>query len=439
MTTPSSLEMTSLNALQYRKASSACCGGTLKLVYNTVLLMSPFTIIDAFIFSPSKLNLSTSNLQCVISPYVSFSSPLIEDGYVPAVLEAKNACLKSKPLLLYLPGFDGTLLAPFLQFPELSTEFEVKGMTVGMDDRSTVEELRNGVLNYIASIVNEEGPSIDWSASKGRSDKKGRPVYIIGESFGGILTLEVALAIEDEIDKGSNTNINLQGIVLINPATSYDRSNLFDQGPPLTKLPSILYPFALLSIIPLFTDSYALPQLVLMLKSEALPSIIDTAQREAYMGRFAFSLPSKLKFMPRDTLKWRLNEWLLKGCKSMASQEGKIKELFRDLPVLVVAGEVDETLPSVSEAERLLQVFPDVSIHVVQGSGHGTTSGSRVDLTALMRNRFQPLQSSKARKQMKEVATKGKGLYFGMEPRYDGANIGLSPLLYWTQDYYQQI
>lgn len=430
------------------------------------------------------------------SSAVSFLSPLVEEGYPPAITELSSSNNNGidddeynnnehKPLLLYLPGFDGTLVAPFLQFPELGTEFEVVGMTVAMDDRSTLLELIDYVLDHIHSIVrlkddqyisNEElhGESNAYETEQrgdGYSDKnsnntgdEGRPLYIMGESFGGILALEVAIAIQKQnqhSNKGvdatinianTNTNINLQGLVLINPATSYARSQLATKGPPLTNIPTVFYPFALLTLLPLFTDSYALPQLLLMLQSKALPSIIDTPQREAYMGRTAFSLPSKLKFMPRDTLRWRLEEWLKIGCQSIAQQEEDIKasssSLFQNLPILVVAGEVDKTLPSLSEAERLSDMLPDVAIHVVPGAGHASTSGSRVDLTALMRDRFPQLSSLKlsrakssplGRRMMKEEASKGEGAYFGMVPRYDGAAIGLSPIVYWSKDNYQQV
>ena len=105
-----------------------------------------------------------------------------------------------------------------------------------------------------------------------------------------------------------------------------------------------------------------------------------------------------------------------------------------------VVGEKDESLPSVREANRLFSdVFHKSKIHIVPGAGHACTSGSRVDLTALMREWFAIESSSDGRLQMKKVAAEGSDVYFGMEPRYDNANIGLSPLLYWAKDYYERI
>ena len=358
---------------------------------------------------------------------VSFISPLLEQGYAPAVDEYRSKSLQNKPLLLYLPGFDGTLVAPFMQFPELGTEFDVRGMSVDMEDRSSLEDLIELVVDYIHESI-ESGNGRD------------RPIYIMGESFGGILALEVVTAIKQRNLRNtlSPKTINLKGLVLINPATCYDQSQLAKDAPALTRVASIIYPFALLTLIPLFTDNYALPQLLLILQSKGLPSVIDSPQREAYMGRTAISLPFVLKFMTQGTLNWRLTEWLERGCNSIKEKEVDVKRLLRNFPVLIVAGEDDKTLPSVMEAKRLSSKLLERSkIHIVPGAGHACTSGSRVDLTYLMRDWFQ-LQS-KGRLRMKSTAEESSDEYFGMEPRYDGANVGLSPLLYWSRDYYQEI
>jgi pimeloyl-ACP methyl ester carboxylesterase len=355
---------------------------------------------------------------------VSFSSPLLDEGYAPTVAEYNDGTLSNKPLLVYLPGFDGTLVAPFLQFPELGTEFEVWGMSISMEDRSSVTKLCNYVVDFVTEKLKEGG--------------EGRSLYIMGESFGGILALEVALAIKNR-NKSEDENIDkidFDGLVLINPATCYNQSKLAKSGPPIANGFPLLYPINLMSMVPLFTDDYALPQLIKILQADGLPSVIDTPEREAYMGRVAFSLPTKLKFMPQQTLKWRLEEWLTSGCNSIQSKEEIIRDTLGQLPVLIVAGEKDETLPSVKESQRLQNLLENAEVHVVNGAGHACTSGSRVDLTALMRKQFIP--SSLGRKSMKDQACNASDEYFGLEPRYDGANIGLSPLKYWSEAYYQR-
>ncbi|KAG7374450.1 lysophospholipase [Nitzschia inconspicua] len=447
---------------------------------------------------------------------VKFVAPLLDYGYPPAV-----DCLKHqqdatpnvpereedvrKPILLYLPGFDGTYICPFLQFPELGTEFEVWCMTVGMKDRSTYQELKTIVLDFIKKELDHDGcdvqqlsdtiPIIDRESSSetfdGSKDVSGifrgifgggnlsalqkikhsrrRPIYLAGESFGGILASDVALTLLTKkrnsriaLDERGQQPVDLQGLVLINPATCYDRSQLALKGPQVSQMPKPLYLMGLFSqLLPLFTDEHSVSQLGLILQGKALPSVIDNPQREAYMGRVAISLPSKLEFMPPDTLAWRLEKWLETGCSQMRESTFKLFPKFR---TLIVVGEKDKTLPSIAEAERLTNkvLLPSqTKVHVVEGAGHASTCGSRLDLAAVMRNHFIELQKpnkkenqqskqeknqteaqskkKEKRTSMKAAAEVGTGPFFGMEERYDKAKIGLNPILYWSKSNYTPV
>jgi pimeloyl-ACP methyl ester carboxylesterase len=399
----------------------------------------------------------------------------LDYGHPPTVDEFENGTLSEKPLLLYLPGFDGTYICPFIQFPELGTEFELWCMTVGMSDRSTFAELKACVLDFIdqfdipestaeaiqpsSNATNEsKSKSTDagqpfWSnwfsnedaspdSSKAEKKQK-RSLYLAGESFGGVLASEIALSL---LEQGSEAVCDLKGLVLVNPATCYDRSQLAAKGPPVTKLPSFLYPFGLWTLLPLFTDAFSFEQLLLILQAKALPSVIDDPIRESYMGRVAFSLPTKLEYMAQDTLAWRLEEWLDFGCGAMEDRMRDFRK-YKSFRTLLLVGEKDLTLPSIAEAERLANLLPNSEVHVVEGAGHASTCGSRVDLAAQMRRTFIELRDDhpeKAKKNknqdkepkrttMKVGAAAGAGPYFGMEPRYDGASIGLNPILYWAR------
>jgi pimeloyl-ACP methyl ester carboxylesterase len=358
---------------------------------------------------------------------VRFISPVLDYGYPPAIEEYNQNELQEKPLFLYLPGFDSTFLCPFFQFPELSTLFDVRCMTAGSDDRSTFDELKETVVDFLRS---ESSLSLDGIGSKER-----RPVYLAGESFGGILATEVAAHLLEEQD------MELKGLTLVNAATSFDRSVLGEKGPDVAKLPFWRYPTGLLELLPLFTDRYSIDQLLLILKAEGLPSVINTAAREAYLGRVAFSLPFVLPVLSQDTFQWRLDSWLREGCERRVCH--RLSQILRNgnggLRTLLVAGENDQALPSVEEANRLATLWPDAKVHVVPDAGHASTCGTRVDLAALLRNRFEELRHEGGRTEMSPEATFGEGMYFGMEKRYDGQSIGLSPLQYWSDQYFQTI
>lgn len=384
---------------------------------------------------------------------IRFSSPLLEEGYPPAVEEDEADTLKEKPLLVYLPGFDGTYMAPFLQLPELSTTFDVRCLTMSMKDRSTYEELKDSVVDFILKEIQEEDENDDEDDDEKEKEvtsepptvrrnffsnilkqkRSSRKVYLAGESFGGILASDVALTLLED-----HQDINLKGMTLINAATCYDRSKLASMGPTVANLPPLLYPFGLARLLPLFSDEFSFDQLLMILQAKALPSVIDSAQRESFMGRIAFSIPKKLQYMPQGTLKWRLTEWLETGCARMEVRlenfRSSSNSSFRSL---IVAGERDYCLPSIGEAERLSSLLTNSNVHVVEGAGHASTCGSRVDLAALMRGRFPELKVG--RKEMKPLAAKGEGADLGMEPRYDGRDdIGLSPLKYWNEANYRK-
>ena len=383
---------------------------------------------------------------------VKFIAPLLDYGYRVAVEEFESTALEDKPLLLYLPGFDGTFLSPFLQFPELGTIFDVRCMTVATRDRSTYTDLKESVISYLEetlTVYNDTEVEDQGKEPKRKSGSRGnwlqrwftkssrpRPVYLAGESFGGILALDVTLTI-----LRTKPHLALQGLCLINAATCYDRSRLAAEAPAVARYPSWLYNLGLLKLLPLFTDEYSFDQLLLILRGEALPSLVDNEMREAYMGRVALSLPFVIPFLDKEVLLWRLIEWLTYGCNHMLSRLTEFSN-YPTFRTLIVAGEKDSTLPSLDEAERLASLLPPpCTLHVVDGAGHASTCGARVDLAALFRLAFPELHKRdrrKTRTQMKETAAAGEGPYFGMEPRYDNATVGLSPLKYWDMKYFKR-
>jgi hypothetical protein len=427
---------------------------------------------------PTNTSSEIVNVTTARSRHVRFVAPLLEYGYLPAIEDYESRALSNKPLLLYLPGFDGTFISPFLQLPELSTIFDVRCMTIATGDRSTLEELQNDVVQYLEkeclifssisasknvtsfnlpskkAVSEKSNPDV---VSRRKSQQRRRPIYIAGESFGGILALIVSTLLVQE----ESNNFCLKGLALINSATCYERSKLAIEGPKVAQFNDWMYPFGLASrILPLFSDKYSMEQMFLILSAKALPSIIDNSCREAFMGRVAFSLPRVLMFMPKETLRWRLSSWLEAGCEWLASAD-KPMEKLQNLRTLIVAAENDAALPSIAEAERLTSLLKNSAAHVVEGAGHASTCGSRVDLAALFRFNFEELRPTTSKQRsnafvfwqqprnvsadesvgrlaMKETAAMGKGAYFGMQPRYDNAKIGLNPFRYWSPEYYKK-
>ena len=81
----------------------------------------------------------------------------------------------TKPLLIYLPGIELSGYSLHRQLPGLAEDFCVRWLAVPPDDRSSFEALREAVTREVES-------------------EEGRPIYLLGESFGGVLALSVAQA-----------------------------------------------------------------------------------------------------------------------------------------------------------------------------------------------------------------------------------------------------
>ena len=385
--------------------------------------------------------------------YIQFVSPLLEDGYPPAVFEYEAQHHKFKPLLLYIPGFDGTILAPFLQFPSLGEEFDVRALKIDNADRSTFVELKERIVEYLLQEC------------KGRSggDSVDR-VYLMGESFGGILSTEVAAELKKPKYKES---IDLKGLVLVNPATSYLRSIVYELAPPIAApKPSIPvlegaeYAFRLLTeVVPLFLgerEHRFVQQLIGIILFRGLPPVVNNAQREAYMGRVAFAIPLRLKFMPKETFQWRLKEWMEVGSTRFedrlkalqaAQQHGKdtvdidvdtqtMMKVSEELRTTIIVGELD-AMPSIEEAERLSsKLFQKAHVHVVKGCGHISTCGGSLHLIELLRESFPEINLNGCSGD--ESCNISEELH-GLEPRYDNAIIGMPPWQYWSKENYRQV
>ena len=123
------------------------------------------------------------------------------------------------PLLVYLPGLDGFGISATNQFDDLASTFELWRITVGKGNLSlSFADLMNSVVKFVDDAT--------------RSCDSPREVIVTGESFGGLLACAVSMAL-----KGSaKFNINLKGMVLVNPATSFDETNWEQFVPLLTSL-----------------------------------------------------------------------------------------------------------------------------------------------------------------------------------------------------------
>ncbi|MEH2105840.1 alpha/beta fold hydrolase [Nostoc sp.] len=219
------------------------------------------------------------------------------------------------PLLVYLPGMDGTGQLLRSQTAGLEAGFDVRSLALPRKDLNTWDVLTKSVLNLIDAELEKSSY---------------RPVYLCGESFGGCLAMKVAIQAPHLFKR----------IILINPASSFHLRPWLSWASQLTYLvPSGLYDVGALGLLPFLAS---------------LPRISRSDRHE---------LLKTMRSVPVETVLWRLS--LLREFHLDEEQLGRLTQ-----PVLLIAGGSDRLLPSVTEVKRIGNILPNNKIVVLPNCGH---------------------------------------------------------------------
>lgn len=329
------------------------------------------------------------------SPTLRFSyvPPPAADGTstwrqrLPVCNEDDELQALEKPLAVYLPGLDGYgISAARNQFDDLATTFEFWRFTIAPEDRSSFGKVVTSISDFVQDM----------------SQQGKRPVTLIGESCGGLMAAAVALQLKRREQINNNQSSSLKGLVLVNPATSFDRTDWETLVPVLTSLKYLdtadpqdadrLTPYGVLgslllsSLIPdneqqrrIFDLITKLPTMDVPPRStDQLQSILDATRRGFQETEFR---------LPPDLLQHRVEEWLTIGVPVISNRLSDI-----DVPTLVVAGRKDALMPSEEEAKRLVDILPSAKKLVVPDRGHFVLDES-VNLTeAILYSDIDPME-----------------------------------------------
>ena len=235
------------------------------------------------------------------------------------------------PLFVFLPGMDGTGQLLRSQTEGLENTFDIRCLAIPADDLTSWEDLAIIVVNLIEEELKKQ-PS--------------RSVYLCGESFGGCLAVKVALKSPHFFDR----------IILVNPATSFNQRPLLRLGAQLGHwLPEYFYEVSALGLLPFLS---------------ALGRISPTDRR---------ALLNAMKSVPPKTVNWRISM-----VTEFEVDEIQLQQLTQ--PVLVIAGGADRLLPSVDEAQRLLNYLPNGKMVVLPHSGHTCLLETDVNLLNIIKD-----------------------------------------------------
>ncbi|XP_019419254.1 PREDICTED: acyltransferase-like protein At1g54570, chloroplastic isoform X2 [Lupinus angustifolius] len=243
---------------------------------------------------------------------------------------------KNSPTLFFLPGIDGTGWGLALHHIALGKAFEVRCLHIPSHDRTPFE----GLVKLV-----EEAIKLEYALSP----KK--PIYLVAESFGGCLALAVA---------ARNPTIDLV-LILINPATSFGRSQLQPLLPILEVMPDELH-----ATVP-FLLGFIMGDPVKMASVNIGDSLPPTEKVQKLSNNLISLLPylnELADIIPRETLLWKLK--LLKSAASYANS--RLHAVKAE--VLVLASGDDNMLPSANEARRLGGLLQNCRVRNFPNRGH---------------------------------------------------------------------
>nr|XP_043630906.1 acyltransferase-like protein At1g54570, chloroplastic [Erigeron canadensis] len=259
--------------------------------------------------------------------------------------------IKDSPLLLYLPGVDGLGSGLSVHTKALGKVFHVQCLHIPVSDRSTLE----GLMQIVEETVLTE-----------HTLHPNKPIYLLGDSFGGALALAVA------------TRIPAVDLILIlaNPGTAYEKS--------------MLHPL-LLPLVGALPEEYhwMFPYIVGPLVGDYVKSAMVKNNDGNYLHSL-WRLPDNIKnevphlsviaeILPKDTFQWRLK--LTKAAAAYANSRLHVITA----QVLVLASGKDQLMPSKDEAHRLSRSLKNCTVRVFKENGHTILLESGVDVLAVIK------------------------------------------------------
>lgn len=327
-------------------------------MFNSLLLLAP---LASFAFSPvgrSNPNVvksrgpiaRCSHLLCSTSSKPVFFDPLeqfeLDEGDRPPP--------NKLPLLIVLPGLDGSGLTAWTQYPELGLAYDIRVMRIPADDRSDFESIADMVTAAIAD-----------------ARSSGREAYVLGESMGAGIALQQA-AQSESTDAPT-------GIVLVSPATGWDRTwlgriryQVAELPDPLLSLVILLTSYQLLDLDQIWTT------LRRVVTGERAP-ILNTPQRLKYTWKVVQAMPQAFA-QPASTVRYRFFEW----AEPTLALGRNLSQLSLP-PMLVVAGTADLRVSAKEEAARLQAAAQGpCDVHLVPGAGHAGVTDDRLNLREVM-------------------------------------------------------
>ncbi len=235
------------------------------------------------------------------------------------------------PLLIYLPGMDGTGRLLRSQTNYLERSFDIRRLSIPVDDLTDWVALTNKIADLIRSELGADLPR--------------RALYLCGESFGGCLALKLAITAPELCDR----------LILVNPASSFKQQPWMRWATYFTHLlPANLYSLSCLILLPFL----------------ATLDRIDRQDRDLLL--------QVMQSVSFKSAMWRIS--LLDSFDVSVRQLQQIAQ-----PTLVISSGKDRLLPSAAEGKLLTQNIPRSDLHFIPDGGHAVLLERDIDLQEILR------------------------------------------------------
>ncbi|KAG7558865.1 Diacylglycerol acyltransferase [Arabidopsis thaliana x Arabidopsis arenosa] len=305
----------------------------------------------------SKMEMARPDLRKSLSDFLEEARDFVGDGGGPprwfSPLECR-AHAQGSPLLLFLPGIDGTGLGLIRHHKKLGEIFDIWCLHIPVSDRTSFKDL----VKLIERTVKSENYRLP-----------NRPIYLVGESIGACLALDVA---------ARNPNIDLS-LILVNPATHV---NNFMSKPLL----------GMLNVLPdgiptLLEDVFGFKQ------GDPLTGMLDALSNEFSVQRmggvgggmlrdlFAVSanLPTLIRMFPKETLLWKL-EMLKCAISSVNSHIYSVRA-----ETLILPSGRDQWLLNEEDIVRYSRTLPKCIVRKLDDNGQFPLLEDSLDLATIIK------------------------------------------------------
>jgi pimeloyl-ACP methyl ester carboxylesterase len=235
----------------------------------------------------------------------------------------KSGELEKKHPLVLVPGIDGTGLLFYRQIPSLSRSFEVT-TTRHRDEARSMDDL----VENLHAAIDETAPE--------------QRVTLLGESFGGALTLSYALAHPERVER----------VIILNSFAHFGSQARLWLG------------YHLLRATP-----WGMMRIVRQLNARRMHS--PGTDREE-IRRF------------HDLMRATTREGYLSRLRILRDYDVRDRLPSLQVPALFLAADRDTLVPSVEQARLMAELTPAATMRVLEGHGHSCLIAPDLDLAGIV-------------------------------------------------------